>query len=214
VRSDWLPVSNCGNGSIPTKKSLESEDHISIETRRMSLLVMARSMLLTVSSRIRNMLNRRPRSPRRSLSTTITACRSVPERQNLQGSNPDHKLTQFDCIPRECERCAVHQCRQSLRFNLQARMTSSNIWKHRRRIGSTMQAPWQGFVAIQRRPTWLSLSAVAHWFRLLDGQYGKRASALHAMDEHASVSAVATARYASKHNGRCEILGGRMRGGH
>ncbi len=97
MQSDWLPVGNCGNGSIRTKRSLESEDHISIETHRMSLRLMAKSMPLTASSRIRNMLNRRPRSS--SLCTTITACRTAQEWQDLQGRNPDHKRIQFDSSP-------------------------------------------------------------------------------------------------------------------
>ncbi len=99
MQSDWLPVGNCGNGSIRTKKSLESEGPISIETHRMSLRLMGKSMPLTTSSRIRYMLNRRPRSTSGWLSATITACRSGQEWQDLQGRNPDHKLIQFDSSP-------------------------------------------------------------------------------------------------------------------
>jgi hypothetical protein len=96
VQSDWLPVGNCENGSIRTKRSLESEDPISIETHRMSLRLTGKSMPLTTSSRIRNMPNRRPRSTSGWLSATITACRSAQEWQDLQGCNPDHKLIQFE----------------------------------------------------------------------------------------------------------------------
>ena len=94
---------NCGNGSICTNKSLESEDPISIETHRMSLRLMAKSMPLTASSRIRNMPNRRPRSTSGWLCTTITTCRSGQEWQDLQGRNPDHKLIQFDSSPSRSE---------------------------------------------------------------------------------------------------------------
>ena len=152
MQSDWLLVRNCGNGSIRTKKSSESEDHISIETHHISLRLMAKSMPLTTSSRIRNMPNRRPRSTSGWLSATITACRSAQEWQDLQGCNPDHKLIQFDSSPSRL-RTAGTRPRAEVKGDIKQFVAYSSLSIRRRPGAVNMQQPPTPILALPLRTT-------------------------------------------------------------
>ena len=71
----------------------------------------------TTSSRIRNMLNRGPRSTSGSFCTTITACRSPQEGQDLQGRNPEHNSYNLIRVLRGCEptgTASVNACTTSV----------------------------------------------------------------------------------------------------
>ena len=118
----------------------------------MSLRLMAKSMPLTTSSRIRNMPNRRPRSTSGWLSATITACRSAQELQDLQGRNPDHKLIQFDSSPSRV-RTAGTRPRAEVKGDIKQFVAYSSLSIRCRPGAVNMQQPPTPILALPLRTT-------------------------------------------------------------